>query len=197
MFSDADAVLALVRAGFRGKRVLVVGDAMLDRYLWGEVSRISPEAPVPVVRLTRRSATAGGAANVAANLARLGCTASLCAAVGADAGRDELAAMLQAQGVDPGLLTVVPGFPTIVKTRVLGGHQQVVRIDEEEPRKLDAVAVAPLASTAAAAVASHDAVILSDYAKGVVQPAVAQAVIAAARAKGIPVLVDLKGADWA
>ncbi|HAT10206.1 MAG TPA: bifunctional heptose 7-phosphate kinase/heptose 1-phosphate adenyltransferase [Planctomycetes bacterium] len=197
MFSDADAVLALVRAGFRGKRVLVVGDAMLDRYLWGEVSRISPEAPVPVVRLTRRSATAGGAANVAANLARLGCTASLCAAVGADAGRDELAAMLQAQGVDPGLLTVVPGFPTIVKTRVLGGHQQVVRIDEEEPRKLDAVAVAPLASTAAAAVASHDAVILSDYAKGVVQPAVAQAVIAAARAKGIPVLVDPKGADWA
>ena len=195
MFADPAAVLDRVRGGFRAARILVVGDAMLDRYLWGEVSRISPEAPVPVVRLTRRSAVAGGAANVAANLAALGCRARLVAAVGDDGARGELAGLLAGQGIADGLVAV-PRFPTIVKTRVLGGHQQMVRIDEEEPRALDDAAREPLIAAAVAAVADSDAVILSDYAKGVLAGRTAPAIIAAARAKGIPVLVDPKGTAW-
>src|SRR4051794_29075205 len=114
-----------------GKRVLVVGDVMLDEYLWGVVRRISPEAPVPVVELHRRSDAPGGAANAAANAAGLGCEVQLVGVVGEDEAGRRLLAALRARGVGMGGLLTDAGRPTTAKTRVIAHSQQVVRIDQE------------------------------------------------------------------
>ncbi len=176
--------------------MLVVGDVMVDRYLHGEVGRISPEAPVPIVRLTRRHANPGGAANVAMNLAGLGCRAILAGFTGDDEGRVELLQMLGAASVDTKPLIAAPPFGTIVKARVVAGHQQMMRLDEEAPSTLPADAHQRLADAVLASVAQVDAVILSDYAKGTLRPELCAKIIAAARARRIPVLVDPKGHDW-
>ncbi|MFW5911060.1 MAG: PfkB family carbohydrate kinase, partial [Thiohalospira sp.] len=148
---------------FASARVLVVGDVMLDRYWHGQTGRISPEAPVPVVRMQDSEDRPGGAANVALNLAALGLHPTLIGLVGADDAGDRIGHELANAGVDARLLRV-PDRPTITKLRVLARHQQLLRVDFEQPfHDLDP---APLEEAVAEAVGEADVVILSDYAKG-------------------------------
>ncbi|HRN53782.1 MAG TPA: PfkB family carbohydrate kinase [Gemmatimonadaceae bacterium] len=172
-------------------RIAVVGDAMLDLYLKGEVERISPEAPVPVVRVRERKYALGGAANVAQNALAVGARCELVAAVGRDAAGAQLREMLAAQGAEPrGLVDC--DRPTTTKTRVVARNQQVVRVDEEVDADLSGDEVTRVLDAVARAVAGADALILEDYNKGVLVPQVIRAAIDAARAKRIPVVVDPK-----
>jgi len=196
MFIAPDDVHAAIHSGFGGRQVLVVGDLMLDRYLWGEVQRISPEAPVPVVRLARRSQTAGGAANVARNLAALGLKVQVAGVTGADAGRDDLLAALAADGIDSQAVMTSQHRATTIKTRVIGNHQQMLRIDEESGEPLRALEEQALLAALAPLLSEASALVLSDYAKGVLTPGLCHDLIARARARGLPVLVDPKGRDF-
>jgi D-beta-D-heptose 7-phosphate kinase / D-beta-D-heptose 1-phosphate adenosyltransferase len=178
------------------KRLLVVGDVMLDKYIWGEVGRISPEAPVPVVRATHQSHQPGGAANVAMNIAKLGAQVEVIGFAGGDDDERLLAECLRISGVTTGFVECA-GFPTITKLRILGGRQQMLRLDSERPGAREAKDCERLAGRVLERLDGWDAVVLSDYAKGVLTPLVCQRIIAAARAKSIPVLVDPKTADFA
>ncbi|MDA3963251.1 MAG: bifunctional D-glycero-beta-D-manno-heptose-7-phosphate kinase/D-glycero-beta-D-manno-heptose 1-phosphate adenylyltransferase HldE [Planctomycetota bacterium] len=193
----SDVVLPLIERGFDAVPVLVFGDVMLDRHVTGSVGRISPEAPVPVVHVKHERETPGGAGNVALNLAALGCRPCLVGLVGDDSGKDALVRACAAAGVDTTGLVTVSDRPTITKTRIIGGHQQMIRLDVEEPGAPDASARAALEQQALALVTQVRAVVISDYAKGVVQDSTCAALIGAARAAGIPVLVDPKGSNWA
>ena len=179
----------------QGRRVLVVGDVMLDRFVSGRVNRVSPEAPALVVEVSEERALAGGAANVAANIAALGGQAVLVGVIGQDAVGRELAEAVAAAGVTDALVRL-PGRPTTQKTRYLGGDRHLLRADRERVG-LDPAEERRVLDAACARMAECEAVVLSDYAKGVVSPAVAQAVIAAATAVGAPVAVDPKRADLA
>jgi len=153
--------------------VLVVGDIMLDRYLWGDVRRISPEAPVPVVEVDRETHTAGGAANVALNLRVLGVKTELFGIVGNDTNGVELQALLQKQGLafDPRLAQ--SRAPTITKTRIIAHRQQLCRLDKEADGSAYSIAEAGLLGLLAEKAEKYDAVVLSDYAKGVIsQPVI-------------------------
>ncbi len=175
----------------RALRLAILGDAMLDVYLRGDVDRISPEAPVPVVRVRERKQALGGAANVAQNAAALGARTELVAAVGSDLAGAELRTMLAALGADTrGLITTAR--PTTTKTRVVARGQQVVRVDEEVDADLAGAEVAALEAALDRAVAEADALVLEDYNKGVLVEPVIRRAIAAARARGIPVVVDPK-----
>jgi rfaE bifunctional protein kinase chain/domain len=176
--------------------VLTVGDVMLDEYVWGEVARISPEAPVPVVDSRRRTHVAGGAANVAAGIAALGGRGLLAGVVGRDRSADALARALDEAGVQDGGLIADDGRPTTTKTRVIAHAQQMLRIDAEERGPLDVRTEATLLEVAAGLAQQADAVVISDYGKGVVSAAVAQGVIEAARAAGTPVVVDSKALHY-
>jgi D-beta-D-heptose 7-phosphate kinase/D-beta-D-heptose 1-phosphate adenosyltransferase len=178
------------------QRLLVVGDVMLDRYIWGEVRRISPEAPVPVVRSTRQSHQPGGAANVAMNLSRLGAKVVVIGFTGGDEDERLLAEGLRANGVEPEFI-VSHGFPTITKQRILGGRQQMLRLDTERLGARPEGDIKRLVESVRAHLAGCDAVVLSDYAKGALTEEVCQTVIEAARGQGIPVLVDPKNVDFA
>jgi rfaE bifunctional protein kinase chain/domain len=177
--------------------VLVVGDLMLDEYVWGDVRRISPEAPVPVVEVRGRTFTPGGAGNTAAGVAALGGASALAGTVGADEAGKRLLAALEEEGVDCGGVLVDEERPTTVKTRVIAHKQQVVRTDLEDPRGAGQDLLDRLLRRAVEAVDRADAVALSDYAKGCVSAELAQAVIAAARTRQRPVIVDPKGRDYA
>ena len=182
---------------FSALRILVLGDVMLDRFLYGAVERISPEAPVPVVRLGRTLAMPGGAGNVARNISALGGQAVLVGLVGRDAAAAEFRSLLAA---DPRLVDALvegEGRPTICKMRVIAGNQQVVRLDDEVSAPADAAEQAALTGAVEAALPGCQALILSDYAKGVLAPAVVAAAIAAAKRHGIPVLADPKSEDFA
>ncbi len=172
-------------------RVLVVGDVMLDRYWHGVVDRISPEAPVPVVRMEREEDRLGGAANVAFNVATLGAQASLLTVTGDDAPADALRRLLLRSGVEP-LLMADEGMSTIVKLRVIGRSQQLLRIDVEQAPSL--AALARLEAAFAEQVHRHDVVLFSDYAKGALSGI--DRLMGLARAAGKPVLVDPKGHDY-
>ncbi|MGA3081101.1 MAG: D-glycero-beta-D-manno-heptose-7-phosphate kinase [Terracidiphilus sp.] len=177
------------------KRLLVVGDLMLDKYIWGEVARISPEAPVPVVRAIRQSEQPGGAANVAMNLARLGARVAVAGFTGGDENEMMLDAALRANGISPEFV-IGEGFPTIAKLRILGGSQQMLRLDSE---RLEARAQGDydcLIERVLKLLPGSHAVVLSDYAKGALTAEVCQKVIRAARELKIPVLVDPKNADF-
>lgn len=191
-------LLDTVKKGFAGDAwVLVIGDLMLDRYLWGEVERISPEAPVPVVVLKDETECAGGAANVAANLAGLGIATRLLGFVGADDNGTRLAQAIHRLGIPTQGLQRAERHPTIAKTRILGGHQQMMRVDRENREAYSEIDMALLMATINRHMAERPAaIILSDYAKGVLTPALCQAVIERARGLGIPVLVDPKGRDY-
>lgn len=171
--------------------VLVVGDVMLDRYWHGPTQRISPEAPVPVVKVEQSEDRPGGAANVALNIAALGAPAWLVGVTGQDEAADSLAERLQAAGVDAHFQRIA-SQPTIVKLRVMSRHQQLLRLDFEEPFATDAEA---LLAEVTALLDRVRVLILSDYGKGALQNH--QALIQAARARNIPVLADPKGRDFA
>jgi D-beta-D-heptose 7-phosphate kinase/D-beta-D-heptose 1-phosphate adenosyltransferase len=195
MLPELHSILNLLEGGFGRLKVLVVGDIMLDRYIHGDVERISPEAPVPVLRHARRYERAGGAANVAMNLAGLGCQTFLAGFWGADSEQAELAAILDRANIDTA--GVVPSsLPTISKTRIVGRTQQLLRLDIESRDAPPAVEAQRLQQRAADLVAKVHAVILSDYAKGALTTAICESVIRAARAAGIPVLADPKTPDF-
>jgi D-beta-D-heptose 7-phosphate kinase/D-beta-D-heptose 1-phosphate adenosyltransferase len=176
---------------FSKLRVLVAGDAMLDEYWFGDTTRISPEAPVPIVCTRSAEQRAGGAANVALNCAALGATATLAAVVGDDERGAVLTRLLEQRGVSCSLVRSA-AVPTILKLRVLARSQQLIRLDAEQSL---ASCAAELGTVFARLVGSADAVVLSDYAKGTLSRA--PELIAAARAAGVPVLVDPKGTDFA
>ncbi len=176
----------------RGRRVLVLGDVMLDEFVWGRVSRISPEAPVPVVQVTGQSFHLGGAGNVAANLRSLGGAAMLAGAVGRDTAGDRVREALAAAGVEPRLVELEGGRPTTVKTRIVAHGQQVVRADREDAADLPARAEAALVEAVRRQVGSCDALVVSDYQKGVVTASLLRRVLPLARRHRVPVLVDPK-----
>jgi rfaE bifunctional protein kinase chain/domain len=183
--------LEALLAASRGKHVVVIGDAMLDVYLRGDADRISPEAPVPVVRVKDRRHALGGAANVAQNVVALGANATLVAAVGSDMAAGTIRNMLEAIGATPaGLVTV--NRPTTTKTRVVARAQQLLRVDEEVDHDLSGTEIETLQQAVATALATADALVLEDYNKGVLVPALITAAVAAARARKIPVIVDPK-----
>lgn len=172
-------------------RIVVVGDAMLDEYLVGDVERISPEAPVPVVRIRERRHALGGAANVAQNVVATGAECRLVTAIGDDSAGVKLGAMLAEIGVPKrGLLSV--SRPTTRKTRVVARSQQLVRIDDEDDDDLTAADAGRIIAAIEDAIADADALILEDYNKGVLVPAVITRAIELARARGVPVVVDPK-----
>lgn len=185
--------LSTIAAGFRGRKIAVFGDLMLDRYIKGSVKRISPEAPVPVVRVTSESAVCGGSANVAVNLSTLGAEPVLISVTGRDAAALELASILAAAGVSAGSLVRDGAFRTIEKTRVIAEHQQVVRFDHEYPALLShAARKAALSALEVALKDGCQALILSDYGKGLLEPATIKAAMALAAKRGVPVFVDPK-----
>ncbi|MGD0445544.1 MAG: bifunctional D-glycero-beta-D-manno-heptose-7-phosphate kinase/D-glycero-beta-D-manno-heptose 1-phosphate adenylyltransferase HldE [Edaphobacter sp.] len=195
MLPELHSILNLLEGGFSQLKVLVVGDIMLDRYIHGDVERISPEAPVPVLRHARRYERAGGAANVAMNLAGLGCHTFLAGFWGTDSEQAELAAILDRVGIDTAGV-VSSTLPTISKTRIVGRTQQLLRLDIESREAPPAVETQRLQQRATDLVARVHAVILSDYAKGALTTALCESVIRAARASGIPVLADPKTHDF-
>lgn len=170
------------------RRVLVVGDVMLDRYWFGEVDRVSPEAPVPIVRVARREDRLGGAANVARNVVALGGRATLIGVVGADEAGERIHALAHDAGIAPGLVADA-GHPTTLKMRVLGRQQQMLRVDFEQAPGVAALDALDIEFDTH--LEGHDVVVLSDYAKGALGRV--QSLIARARAAGVPVLVDPKG----
>lgn len=161
-----------------GKRILVIGDVMLDKYVWGDASRLSPEAPVPVVKITRETSVAGGAANVAFNLAALGAEVSLFGRFGTDPDGRRLRELLESGGVTIVDGSETPSVPTIVKTRVVCRRQQVCRLDSEAEPAAYAVSDAEIGRFLAPAAASSDAILLSDYAKGLLDARAIRAVLA-------------------
>ncbi len=180
----------------RGRKVVCVGDVMLDRYVYGEVGRVSPEAPIPVLSRTHETAMPGAAANVARNVAALGLQAVCIGAVGADADAAALADQLSAEGVRPVFVTA-PDRPTTAKTRFVAGGQQLLRLDDEVAAPIPAETDAALARAIAEHAQDVGAILLSDYAKGAVTPAVIAACHEAAARTGCPVVVDPKGRSFA
>ncbi len=185
-----DRLTALLDAA-RQQRLAVIGDAMLDVYLVGDVDRISPEAPVPVVRVRERRYALGGAANVAQNVAAMGAQSLLVGAVGTDAGGATLRNMLDQMSVESDHLVEVDR-PTTTKTRVLARSQQLVRVDEEDDADFSAGEIEKLLEAVHSAIAQADALVLEDYNKGVLVAEVIAKSIGWARERGIPIVVDPK-----
>jgi D-beta-D-heptose 7-phosphate kinase/D-beta-D-heptose 1-phosphate adenosyltransferase len=191
MIGDLHRVVGFIEGDWKKMHVLVIGDVMLDRYIWGDVERISPEAPVPIVRAGHRSDQAGGAANVAANIAGLGAQSTLIGFIGADDEGHCLQQCLSKAGVT-GQLVTVSSHPTTSKLRILGGNQQILRLDVEKTGAFADDAYQQLLEDVARVLPEANAVILSDYAKGVLSEKICQSIIALARHNGVPVLVDPK-----
>lgn len=183
-------------ARFRGCPILVVGDLMLDEFVWGSVSRISPEAPVPVVEVQRRTFAAGGAANTAANVVSLGGRAVLAGVVGDDPEGDRIGTVLTDRGVDISCIDRDATRPTTTKTRILAHTQQVVRIDHERPGPIGADTADRLLARIRAVLPTVRGCVISDYGKGVVSRPFVEDLIALTRAAGVPTVVDPKGTDY-
>mgnify|MGYP001069270489 CR=1 FL=1 len=172
---------------FAGLNILVAGDVMLDEFVWGEVSRISPEAPVPVVEVSGESFFAGGAANVARNLREMGARAAVAGVCGDDAAGERLRRLLAESQIGERALVASPAAPTIVKTRVIARHQQVVRIDREKRQRIGPEIERQVLEQLAAQRDGWDAVIFSDYAKGFLTPSLAEAICRLASGRVISV----------
>ena len=184
-----------VRAGidrFPRCRILVVGDVMVDEYVWGRVSRISPEAPVPVVEVVRESLMLGGAGNVAHNIHSLGGRTILCGVIGDDRMGRELVDMVRGLGLSTHGLVVEAGRPTTIKTRVVARPQQVVRVDREVRRAVEPETAEKLLAIVAAELPHLDAIVVSDYSKGVVTQALMDGIRTLSRKTKIRVAVDPK-----
>lgn len=179
------------------KLVLVIGDIMLDRYLMGNVNRISPEAPVPVVLLNHSEERAGGAANVAANLSGLGLTTQMIGCIGSDNNGKTLKQLIAAANIDVAHVMTSTLRPTVSKTRVMGGNQQIVRIDDESTATFTTDENNQLLEHVTQALTHKPSlVILSDYAKGVLSDSICKAIIRQCRQLAIPVIADPKGRDY-
>ena len=186
--SQAQALLE----GLQGRKVAVLGDVMLDEYLFGEVSRISPEAPVPIVHVQRERAVLGGAANVAANLKAIGAEPLLVGTFQADAAGNRIKGILGGLGILADSLVQDPSRPTIIKTRVIGQNQQMLRIDREDTGVLGPEALEGLGASLAKALDQAGALIISDYAKGSVNESVMALVRDLCGRRGLPWIVDPK-----
>lgn len=185
------ARLEALLAASREQHVVIVGDAMLDVYLRGDVDRISPEAPVPVVRVRDRKLALGGAANVAQNVAAMGAGCDLVAVVGDDAAGHTLRAHLDAGNMESRSLVTV-ARPTTTKTRVMARSQQLVRFDEEDDADLSSDDVDRVLAAIERALPDATALVFEDYNKGVLVPAVIEGAIAMARGRDLPIVVDPK-----
>lgn len=193
--TDISALVERVER-LKGVPVLCIGDAMLDRFIYGSVDRISPEAPIPVLRVERETVMLGGAGNVVRNLVALGIHTGFIAVVGDDDPGNEIGRLLgELDGIDP-CLVVEPGRQTTIKTRFFASSQQLLRADRETGVELKALSRDQLLNHADSLIAKAGAVILSDYGKGVLTPPVVGDLIARARAAGKPVIVDPKGTDY-
>ena len=184
-------------AKWRGVRVFVLGDLMLDKFVYGRVERISPEAPIPVLHHQSEEVMLGGAANVARNIVALGGEVLLVGALGDDPAGDLIAGPLLAEARIDGRFVREANHPTTTKVRYMSGGQQIMRLDIERPFSLTAGKVDTLCDWLAGAVDNVSAIVLSDYAKGVLQPALIERVVAIARARRLPVIVDPKSRDLA
>ena len=190
---DEAAVLQLLRC-FIGRRVVVIGDAMLDHYITGSVSRISPEAPVPVLELSEEHHTLGGAGNVAKCAAALGAQVQLIAVIGNDTAGEKLKSIAKDLGIHVNGLLIDQNRPTTSKTRIVAGSQHIVRLDREYTGLLPEILERRIALEIERSAEWADAFILSDYAKGVLSHSVCQVAITAGAGK--PVIVDPKGPNW-
>ena len=177
-------------------RLLCVGDVMLDRFVYGAVDRISPEAPIPVLRVTREKHMPGGVGNVALNVAALGAAVTLIAVIGRDSAGQELENLLKTEGIVADLVAA-PTRQTTVKSRFISANQQVLRVDREETAAIDKITEESILTALGRHIAKAQAIILSDYKKGLLTPRVIEGVIAAARKAGIPVIVDPKDTNFA
>ncbi|HEY3027892.1 MAG TPA: D-glycero-beta-D-manno-heptose-7-phosphate kinase [Pyrinomonadaceae bacterium] len=175
----------------RDRKIVVFGDVMLDEFVWGDVTRISPEAPVPVVNVQRESIHLGGAANVLANLISLGARASVTGIVGIDAAGERIRATLRATGAGDDLLIADANRPTTTKTRIIAHNQMVVRADRERRSPVDDTIAARVVSLISEALTDADALVISDYDKGVVTPGILAKVLPLAYER-VPVLIDPK-----
>lgn len=177
---------------FQGRRLIVLGDLMLDEFIWGEVRRISPEAPVPVVEVRRETLQLGGAGNVVTNLLALGAEAIPIGILGEDEAGRRMRALFADEGASVEGLLTVPDRPTTRKTRIVAHSQQMVRADREDRSLISEAIERQILALYLAALPSADAVILSDYDKGLLTPALLQSAIRAARAAGKPICLDPK-----
>jgi D-beta-D-heptose 7-phosphate kinase / D-beta-D-heptose 1-phosphate adenosyltransferase len=184
-------IVSIIESSWRNIPALVVGDVMLDKYIWGQVERISPEAPVPVLQTTFHDEKPGGAANVAMNLAGLGARVTVCGFGGGDQEQERLESLLADAGVEPSLTTLT-GAPTTTKLRILSGTQQMMRLDTEAPSSSSAGASEDVLQRALAVLPEVSVLVLSDYAKGVLTEEVCRILIAEAQKRNVPVLVDPK-----
>ena len=179
-------------ASFRQQRIAVIGDVMLDKYIFGHVSRISPEYPVPVVDVTRESSRLGGAANVALNIHALGAKAFLIGVTGRDQNREAMKELMEEHGFDAGLLLEDPSRPTTCKTRILSQNHHITRVDYESRQPLETAIEAKLLEMFREIAGTLGAVVLEDYNKGVLTESFIASVIDICREFGVPVLVDPK-----
>jgi len=193
---DPEILIRAVR-NFRNKRIIVLGDLMLDRFIWGSVSRISPEAPVPVVEIRKESTCLGGAANVASNIRSLGGMPVPLGILGDDFEGKRLREEFKAIGSPIGGLVVDKNRPTSIKTRIIAHHQQVCRTDREDRSAIPAALQARVAEKFRAALSSSDAVIVSDYAKGLISPPLLKRTLPLAKSARKVVCVDPKITDFA
>lgn len=182
--------LQQILAAARTKRILVVGDLMLDEFVWGKVGRISPEAPVPVVEVTSESMYPGGAANVARNLRGFIARASVCGLLGTDRGGEQLRLLLEEDEIDTAATIQDPEFPTIVKTRIIARQQQVVRVDREQIRPPTADQVERVVAAVSQQLPEIDAIILEDYGKGFLSAELVGRISEKAKVAGKIVTVD-------
>lgn len=195
MTASKDRLKEFVTSGMSKVHLLVVGDVMLDKYYYGEVTRISPEAPVPITRVVETKDTMGGAANVAHNLALLGCKTSIAGFVGDDYHCQTLVDKFISRGIDyKGI--IYREEPTTTKLRVIGGHQQMLRLDFEDTEPVKPLYANRLLNYVEQALEEFDAVIISDYGKGACTPEVCTSIIEMCNNANIPVLVDPKGREW-
>jgi D-glycero-beta-D-manno-heptose-7-phosphate kinase len=187
----ADALRSYIKK-FRNGKVLVIGDLILDQYVWGQVSRISPEAPVPVVTVSRETLQLGGAANVSNNIRALGGRVDLCGVIGADEGGRQFLKVLESQGLGRDGILTDQDRPTTKKTRVVAHNQQLLRFDNERTEAISGVLEARITRYIAACIRSASALVVSDYAKGVVTPRVMTDLTDLANRHGVPLIVDPK-----
>ncbi len=184
--------------GFNKLNALIIGDVMVDAYLWGEVDRISPEAPVPIVSVTRRENRLGGAANVGLNINSLGANAYICAVVGNDQKGKEFLELLDNEGISKQGIVQSENRVTTTKFRVIGNNAQMIRVDEEHTHALDKKEASSLFSNIENLIDQEkiDVIIFQDYDKGVIAPSLIEKIVSLANAKGISLVVDPKKANF-